>query len=57
MNKPLDAKHKSSYHAKYEQAAHRKARSNPLHALRGIVHAVYIPRGGRFHKYGFQASY
>ena len=43
----LDAKHKSSYRVQHEQAPSRQARPNPLHAVRGLLHAVDQPRCGR----------
>ena len=32
------------YTMAYEQAPYRHPRPNPLHALRGVVHAVDLPR-------------
>ena len=48
----LDAKHGSSYDAWYEQASARQARPNPFHAVRGIVYAVDLSRGGCVDQHG-----
>jgi hypothetical protein len=42
----LDGKQKSSCHFEHAQAALSQTRPNPRHALRGVVHAVDLPRGG-----------
>ena len=40
----------------HEQIAPREARSNSLHALRGIVHAVNQPPGGRVDQHRYKAT-
>lgn len=40
----------------HEQIAPPEARPNPLHAVRGIVHAVDLSRCGREPEHGFQAA-
>ncbi len=44
------------YTMPYEQAEPRKTRPNPFDALRGIIDAVDLPRGGRFYQYRHQAA-
>ena len=46
-----DDKHKSSYYVGHEQAPDCQARPNPLHAVRGIILAVRLSRGGRKHQH------
>jgi hypothetical protein len=41
---------------RYEQASAGNTRSNPFHALRGVVHAFDLSNHGRFDQHSFQTA-